>query len=35
MTGIAAFIISIYLGVQIDNIGYRKLLNTFYWKEKK
>lgn len=33
MVFIAELIVAIYLGSQIENIGYRRLLNTFYWKK--
>lgn len=34
MASIAALIVAIYLGIQIEDIGYRRLLNTFYWKKE-
>jgi len=33
MVFIAEIIVSVYLGMQIEDIGYRQLLNRFYWKK--
>mgnify|MGYP000967467955 CR=1 FL=1 len=34
MVFIAALITAIYLGIQIEDVGYRRLLNTYYWKKE-
>jgi len=33
MVFVAEIIVSVYLGMQIEDIGYRRLLNQFYWKK--
>lgn len=33
MVVIVEIIVATYLGMQIEDVGYRRLLNRFYWKK--